>query len=150
VIGRFGNVYGPGASFDPERSTVVHALIDRAAHLRDGQDLIVWGSGSAVRSFVYAEDAARGAVIALTRGEAGQPYNIDSGEAITVADVAMLVRDTVNPTLNLVFDASKATGVRHRVGSIEKLRSIGYRPEVDIAEGVRRTVEWYQRTTASR
>ena len=73
VVGRFGNVYGPGAPFEPERSTVVHALIDRAARLGDNEDLVVWGDGSAVRSFVFVEDAAEAVLIALTKGEPGRP-----------------------------------------------------------------------------
>ena len=59
-LARFGNVYGPGAPFEPERSTVIHALIDRAARLGDSDDLVVWGDGSAIRSFVFVEDAANG------------------------------------------------------------------------------------------
>ena len=79
VVGRFGNVYGPGAPFDPEKSTVVHALIDRAARLEDGEDLVVWGDGSAIRSFVFVEDVAEAVLVALTKGESGEAYNIDSG-----------------------------------------------------------------------
>jgi GDP-L-fucose synthase len=145
VVGRLGNVYGPGASFEPDRSTVIHALIDRAARLPDGDDLVVWGDGDAIRSFVFVTDAAQGVVSCLARGESGEAYNIDSGEETTIARLAAAVRDEVNPSLALVFDPSKPSGPQHRVGSISKLTGLGYVPSVTLEEGVGRTVEWYRK-----
>jgi GDP-L-fucose synthase len=146
VIGRFGNVYGPGSSFEPSRSTVVHALIDRAAKLDDGQDLIVWGDGTAVRSFVFVEDVAAAVVLILADGEEGSVYNVDSGEAVTVAGLASVVRDAVNPSLGLRFDASKPAGIPFRVPSIARLRSIGFEPATSLADGIAHTVAWYRQT----
>jgi nucleoside-diphosphate-sugar epimerase len=149
VVGRFGNVYGPGAPFDPERSTVVHALIDRAARLRDGEDLLVWGDGSAIRSFVFVEDVASAVLVALARGGAGEAYNIDSGVEVSIGDLALNVRDAVNPSLNVVFDPSKPAGAPYRVASIAKLGALGYAPRVDLKEGLQRTVDWYRESGAS-
>jgi GDP-L-fucose synthase len=150
VVGRFGNVYGPGAPFDPERSTVVHALIHRAARLEDGESLVVWGDGLAIRSFVFVEDAAEAVLLALTSGESGEAYNIDGGAEVTIAQLATIVRDTVNPSLHLVFDTSKPAGPPYRVASIDKLRTLGYSPRVDLEEGLRRTVEWYREALSAR
>jgi nucleoside-diphosphate-sugar epimerase len=144
VIGRFGNVYGPGASLDSDRATVVHALIDRAAQLGDTEDLIVWGDGHATRSLVFVTDAARGVLCCLTTGAPGEAYNIDSGQAVSIAELATLIRDEVNPSLNLVFDSSHPSGPQHRVGSIERLRALGYRPRINLPEGIARTVAWYR------
>jgi GDP-L-fucose synthase len=149
VVGRFGNVYGPGAPFDPDRSTVIHALIDRAARLDHGEDLVVWGDGSAVRSFVYVGDAAQAVLIALTEGEPGETYNIDSGVEVTVAELASSVRDVVNPSLNLVFDPSKPAGAPYRVASIDKLTALGYRPTVALDDGLRQTLAWYREAVSS-
>jgi len=149
VVGRFGNVYGPGAPFDPGRSTVIHALIDRAARLDDAEDLVVWGDGSAVRSFVYVGDAARAVLITLIGGEAGEAYNIDSGMEVTIAGLASTVRDVVNPSLNLVFDPSKPAGAPYRVASVAKLATLGYEPLVSLEDGLRKTVQWYRDTVAS-
>jgi nucleoside-diphosphate-sugar epimerase len=150
VVGRFGNVYGPGAPFDPDRSTVIHALIDRAARLDDGQDLVVWGDGSAARSFVYVEDAARGVLTTLAKGAAGDAYNIDSGVGVTIAQLAGLVRDAVNPTLKVVFDPSQPAGAPYRMASIAKLGGLGYTPQVDLEDGLGRTVEWYREAVSAR
>ena len=144
VVGRFGNVYGPGASFEPERSTVIHALIDRAARCGDGNDLVVWGDNTAIRSFVFVEDAATGVLCALAEGEPGAAYNIDSGVDVSITQLATKVRDLIDPSLNLTFDPSKPTGTAYRVASIAKLTALGYRPRFDLDEGLRRTVDWYR------
>ena len=144
VVGRFGNVYGPGASFEPNRSTVVHALIDRASRLGDGEELVVWGEGDAIRSFVYADDAAEGILLAITRGTSGEAYNIDSGAAVSIAELASVVRDQVNPSLVLRFDEEKPSGESYRVGSVDKLGALGYDPRVGLQEGIGRTVAWYR------
>jgi GDP-L-fucose synthase len=149
VVGRFGNVYGPGASFVPERSTVVHALIDRAARLGDNEDLVVWGDGNAMRSFVFVEDAAEAVLIALTHGEPGEAYNVDSGIEVSIGHLADTVRRHVNPSLNIVYDQSKPAGAPYRVASIAKLMGIGFAPRVELDKGIRRTVEWYRESVAS-
>jgi GDP-L-fucose synthase len=149
VVGRFGNVYGPGAPFEPDRSTVVHALIDRAARLDDGADLVVWGDGSAVRSFVYVGDAAQAVLTTLTGGEPGEAYNIDSGVEVTIAGLASAVRGVVNPSLNIVFDPSKPAGAPYRVASVAKLAALGYEPLVGLEDGLRKTVQWYRDTVGS-
>lgn len=140
-IGRFGNVYGPGGSFDPERSTVVHALIDRALRSTDGE-LTVWGDGTAVRSFVFVEDVARAVVLILGAGTPGAAYNVDSGIGHTIAEVATAVRDAVDPALRLRFDPSRPTGPKVRVGSIARLRALGFPAPVGLVDGLRETIAW--------
>lgn len=146
VIGRFGNVYGPGATFDPARSTVIHALIDRAARLDDGEELVVWGDGSAVRSFVYVEDAAHAVAQILARGSAGEVYNIDSGEPVTIRDLAQEITDVVNPSLRLSFDTDKPSGAPYRVGSNTKLQNLARRDRTSLRAGLKNTVDWYRAT----
>jgi GDP-L-fucose synthase len=140
-IGRFGNVYGPGGSFDPERSTVVHALIDRALRSTTGE-LTVWGDGTAVRSFVFVEDVARAVVLILGAGAPGTAYNVDSGVGHTIAEVAAAVRDAIDPALRLSFDPSRPTGPQMRVGSIERLRALGFTAPVGLPDGLRETIAW--------
>lgn len=144
VIGRFGNVYGPGAPFDAQRSTVVHALIDRAARLEAGEPLTVWGDGSAVRSLVFVEDVARAVRLILAAGTTGTVYNVDSGEAVTIRDLAAAVVAAVAPGTEVVFDAAKPSGPSSRVASIDRLRSLGFEPEISLADGIARTVAAYR------
>jgi GDP-L-fucose synthase len=144
MIGRFGNVYGPGAPFDADRSTVVHSLIDRAARLEAGEPLTVWGDGSAVRSFVFVEDVARAVSLILTAGAAGTAYNVDSGEAVAIRDLAVTVVAAVAPDAGVIFDAAKPSGPQSRVASIDRLRGLGFVPQMNLTDGVARTVSAYR------
>jgi nucleoside-diphosphate-sugar epimerase len=140
VVGRFGNIYGPGAPYGENRSTVIHALIRRFTEAEPGSTVEVWGDGSAVRSFLYVGDAAAGVVAVLRDGEAGSVYNIDSGIPVSIMDLAREINDAVGTDLQLVFDADKPTGVPYRVGSIDRLTAIGYRPSTTLTEGLGATI----------
>lgn len=140
VIGRFGNIYGAGAPYDETRSTVIHALIRRFCEAKSGSRVEVWGDGTAVRSFLYVADAAAGVVTALTHGEPGAVYNIDSGVAHTIADVARTINEVVGNELELVFDPSKPSGVAYRVGSVDRLAALGFEPSVPLHDGIEATI----------
>lgn len=143
VTGRFTNVYGPGGSFDPARSTVVHALVRRAVEERATGRLTVWGDGSAVRSFLHVDDAARAVLAVLEGGAPGSPVNLDASEPVTVRHVAELVRDALDPALELVMDPSRPTGPPRRVLDTARLRALGFVPAVRLAEGLARTARAY-------
>ncbi len=72
----------------------------------------------------------------------GEAYNIDSGQEVTIAQLASVVREQVDPSLNVAFDPSWPSGEAHRVASIDKLVSLGFVPAFGLDEGVRRTVAW--------
>jgi GDP-L-fucose synthase len=144
VVGRFTSVYGPGGSFDPAHSTVVHSLVRKAVEAAPDRPLEVWGSGRAVRSFLHVEDAARAVITVLEHGSSSEAYNVDSSEPVTIGDLAMLVRDTVDPRLELVFDSSRPEGAPHRVLDTGKLRALGFAPAVPLAIGIKATAEAYR------
>jgi len=144
VIGRFTSIYGPGGSFDPARSTVVHSLVRKAIEAGPGGQLEVWGSGRAVRSFLYIDDAARATLDILAHGATAEAYNVDSSEAVSIADLAQTVRDAVDPGLNLHFDASRPEGAAHRVLDTAKLRALGFAPAVGLDSGVKATVDAFR------
>jgi GDP-L-fucose synthase len=144
VVGRLTSVYGAGGSFDPARSTVIHALIRKAAEAPEGGQLEVWGDGSAVRSFIHVDDAAAAIVRILADGEDGLAYNVDCGDAVAIREVAALVRERCRPDLELVFDPSRPTGVPRRVLDTTRLRALGFAPAVPLADGVAATYRWYR------
>jgi GDP-L-fucose synthase len=148
VMGRFGNIYGPGAPYGASRSTVIHALIRRFSEAEPGSMVEVWGDGSAVRSFLYVGDAAAAVVAVLQHGEPGSVYNIDSGVPVSIMDLAREINDQVGSDLYLVFDADKPTGVPYRVGSIDRLAAIGYQPSTTLTEGLTATISDFRERNA--
>lgn len=146
VVGRFTSLYGPGGEFDPQRSAVVHSLVRKAveAERAGGAGIEVWGSGAAVRSFLHVADAARAVVDVLRDGASGTAYNIDSSEAVSIAELAALVRDAVDPGLELAFDATRPQGAPFRVLDTARLRALGFAAAIPLATGVKATVEAYR------
>ncbi len=144
VVGRFGNIYGPEASFDPTRSTVVHGLISRMVDAPERGTVTVWGDGSAVRSFIHVEDVAAAIELILDEGEGGAAYNVDTSEAVTIRDLALLIRDLAAPSITLEFDPTKPSGAPRRVPDSGRLRSLGFTPTVALVDGLASTIDWYR------
>lgn len=145
AIVRPTNPYGPRDNFDPERSHVIPALIRRA--VAGEQPFIVWGSGRAVRSFIYAEDVARGMLLALMDAADCEPVNLGSPEAVSIAHVVRLVlRLAGRDDAKVKFDTSKPDGHPRKVPRIDRLRAIGLNHFTSLEDGLRQTIDWYQRS----
>lgn len=149
VVGRFTNVYGRGATFDPTRSTVVHALVKKAVDAAPGGSVVVWGDGSAVRSFIHVKDAARAVRSVLASGAAGSVYNISTKHSVAVRKLAERVRDAVDPSLKLMFEPSRPSGPEVRVLDVARLAALGFEPTTDLQSGLRDVVEAYAHEAAS-
>ena len=144
VVGRFGNVYGPEASFDPSRSTVVHGLIRRITEAPGDGTVTVWGDGSAERSFIHVADVAAAVHLILSRGAAGGVYNVDTTERITIRDLATKIRDLAAPSVRLEFDPTKPSGPARRVPDNTRLRRLGFTPSTSLEDGLASTIAWYR------
>jgi GDP-L-fucose synthase len=134
------NVYGPGDTFDPANAMVVPALMARIAA---GEDpVVVWGDGSAVRDFAYSADVAEGIILALHHGTGGRAVNLASGQGTSIRELVDTLARVV--PFNYRFDTSKPAGFPRRVMDISRARRLlGYEPRTTLAEGLRRTWEWF-------
>lgn len=144
VVGRFTNVFGAGASFDPDRSTVIHALVKKAMEARPDGVLHVWGDGSAVRDFIHVRDAASAVRTILERGAAGHRYNVSAIGPVDIATIAETVRRLVDPRLALRFDASAPTGAPRRALDATALAGLGFAPAVDLESGIRDVIAAFE------
>lgn len=139
------NMYGPHDCFDPSRSHVIPALIRKCFEARDTQSpLVVWGTGQATRDFLYVEDAARAIVTAMRTKNRFGPYNIGSGSAVSIGEVAGKLASMICPDATVVYDTDKPDGQRRRQLDITRARDeLGWKPETDMDTGLRKTVQWY-------
>ena len=143
AIARPYNAYGPRDNFDPNSGHVIPALIRRV--MSGENPLIVWGSGEQTRSFLYAEDFARGLMIVTEKYCKADPVNIGSDEEVKIKDLANLIVKLSGKKTNIIFDDSKPSGQPRRSCGTKKLfEKTGFRTEVPLEEGVRRTIEWYR------
>lgn len=139
------NYFGPGDDFSPENSHVVGALMARmrAARAEGQPELSIWGTGQARREFLYVDDVADAAVF-LMRGQSWDgPLNIGSGEAVSIAELAQMLKEITGYGGELAYDTSKPDGMPVKVLDSSRLAALGWTPKVAFAEGLARTYDWY-------
>ncbi len=143
AIARPFNAYGPRDNFDPRFSHVIPGIIKRVF---DGENpLIVWGSGKQTRSFIYAEDFAKGLLRTVEKYCVSDPVNIGSSEEITIKDLAYLIARLSGKKLKIKFDRRKPDGQPRRMGSVKKAKTkLGFESKTSLKEGLERTIEWYK------
>jgi GDP-L-fucose synthase len=143
-----GNLYGPRDKFDPEFGHVTPALVRKFHEARlSGGEVTVWGHGTARRDFTYADDCAR-ALLCIMQSVQG-PVNLGSGSVHAIREIVDGLAEITGLTDRVVWDTSKPDGQDHRAYDLSRLFATGFRPQVPLAEGLRRTYEWYAAEAAS-
>jgi GDP-L-fucose synthase len=143
------NLYGPGDNFDPESSHVIPALIRKFVHAKESASasVEVWGTGSAGREFLYAEDAAEGIVLATLRYEGNGPVNLGTGNEIRIRELVEEIRELVGYEGEIVWNTSQPDGQPRRRLDVQKaLYEFGFQAQMDLRTGLAKTIEWYQET----
>jgi nucleoside-diphosphate-sugar epimerase len=147
-IARFQNCYGPEGAWEGGREKAPAALCRKVAEAEPGGAVEVWGSGDAVRSFVYVGDLVRG-VTSLMRSELDEPTNIGTREYVTVDELVQLVIEVSGKELDVVH-VDGPVGVASRNFSNDRIEATGYQPKVDLREGLARTYAWIAEQVAAR
>ena len=136
-------IFGPYDNFDTKTCHVVPALINRV--LANENPFLVWGSPDVVRDFLYVEDVINATLLVLEKGVPMRPYNIGSGEPITIGQILQSILKATGKNPEIVWDNSKPTTIPFRLVSTERLKNeIGFTPEFTFDEGIEKTVKWYK------
>ena len=151
ISGMPTNLYGPGDNFDLEKSHVIPALMRKAhdAKARGENDLTIWGSGAPRREFLHVDDCADALVFLLKTYSGAQHVNVGSGEDVTIAELAATIMSIVGLEGELLFDTSKPDGTPRKLMSGDRLGEMGWRPSIDLEEGLRSTYEWFLENQAT-
>lgn len=139
------NLYGPGDNFDLNSSHVLPALIRKSheAKLAGAPEMIIWGTGSPRREFLYVDDLADACVHLLKNYSDHQHVNVGSGDDIPIYDLTQMVCDVVGFQGRIVKDPTKPDGTPRKLMSADKLRSMGWKPTTELRDGIAATYEWY-------
>jgi GDP-L-fucose synthase len=141
------NLYGPRDNFNPDSSHVIPALIKKCfdAIANNAPRIDVWGTGSASREFLYAQDAAEGIILATERYDGPEPVNLGSGTEISIKDLTDCIVRLTGFRGEVVWDASKPDGQPRRKLDVSRAREyFGFVAQTDLEEGLRKTIEWYR------
>lgn len=147
AIARPFNAYGPCDRFD-ETGHVIASLVRRIC--KGENPLTIWGSGRPTRSFLYVDDFAEGLMLVTEKHACAQPVNLCGDREVSIADLAKLVCTSAGVAPELIFDPQKPDGQPRRAGDTRRALSLGFKPKIDLEEGLRRTIEWYRSVSVDR
>ena len=140
-------VYGPNDNFDPISSHVVAALIFKLHHARKSgsQNVVLWGSGSVKREFVFSDDVASASMQLLFSQKVNTtlPINVTSGEEVTIMKLAKLISRIVGYDGKITWDKTMPDGVSRKALNNQKLIDLGLQPETSLIDGVLSTYQWF-------
>lgn len=133
------NLYGPNDNYHPEYSHVVAALIRRfhEAKLAGHSNVVVWGSGTPRREFLYVDDMADACIHLMKTYSGGEMVNIGTGQDITIAEFARLVASVVGYTGEIGYDASRPDGTPQKLLDVSRLSNLGWRARTSLEDGIR-------------
>jgi GDP-L-fucose synthase len=148
------NLYGENDNFHPENSHVIPAMMRRfhEAKLAGAKEVVVWGSGKPMREFLHVDDMAAASVYVMnldsaTYGANTQPMlshiNVGTGIDCTIRELAETIKSVVGFEGELVFDSSKPDGTPRKLMDVSRLKALGWKPSIDLEEGLRRTYQWF-------
>jgi GDP-L-fucose synthase len=140
------NLYGPG-----DNSHVLPALMRRIheAKLQGDPEVVIWGSGTPRREFLYVDDLAKASLFLLDNYDSPDTINVGVGEDLSIRDLALMVAETVGYEGELVQDASKPDGTPRKLLDVSRLNDLGWTATTALDEGVANTYRWYLDNFAS-
>lgn len=132
------NLYGPGDNYHPENSHVIPALIRRfhEAKVSGADTVTIWGTGNALREFLYVDDMAEACVFLLRNYSDFEHVNVGSGSDISIIEVARLIARVVGFAGNIDTDPTKPDGTPRKLMDCSKIFSMGWKPRVEFEEGL--------------
>ena len=133
------NLYGPGDNYHPENSHVLPALIRRfhEAKLAHAPTVTIWGTGVALREFLYSDDLADACVFLMNNYDDSEIVNIGSGVEVSIKELAHFVQEAVGYTGKIVFDTSKPDGTPRKLLDCTKLNKLGWKASTSLRDGLK-------------
>jgi GDP-L-fucose synthase len=140
------NLYGPNDNYDLENAHVLPTFIRKFhdAKIAGAKEVVIWGSGTPRREFLHADDLADACVYLMHHYNEAGLVNIGTGIDLTITELAMMVRDVVGFTGDLVYDSSKPDGTPRKLMDVSKLTGLGWTFKTSLREGLEKVYNEYQ------
>ncbi len=145
------NLYGLNDNFDLSTSHVLPALIRKfhAAKAAGKTEVVVWGTGTPLREFLYVDDLADAVVFLMDRYDGSEPINCGAGSDVSIRQLAEMIGRVTGFEGKLVFDASKPDGTPRKLMDSSRLAALGWRPKTSLEVGIREVYRWFAQTQTS-
>ena len=125
------------------RTALAGLVTDQQSAIGNPQSVVLWGTGTPKREFLHVDDLADACVFLMNHYDESDIINIGSGEDISIAELALLVKDIVGYSGNIEYDAKKPDGTPLKRLDVGKLRRLGWKPKISLKEGIKKTYGWY-------
>tara|TARA_R110001606_G_scaffold67639_1_gene154657 strand:+ start:395 stop:1345 length:951 start_codon:yes stop_codon:yes gene_type:complete len=139
------NLYGTHDNFDLKSSHVLPAMIRKFHEAKNNNhsDVVLWGSGTPMREFLFVDDMAEAVVYALENKLPEYLYNIGTGEDLTIKELAETIQEVTGHQGTIVWDADKPDGTPRKLMDISKMHNLGWKHKVDLKQGIEKTYTWF-------
>jgi GDP-L-fucose synthase len=139
------NLYGINDNFDLTSSHVLPAMIRKFHNAKEEgrQTVTVWGTGKPRREFLHVDDLADACLFLMESYDDAMQINVGTGEDVSIAELADIVRSVVFPEAKIVYDTSKPDGAPRKLLDVSRLHSLGWRHRIELHEGIKQTYEWF-------
>ncbi len=148
------NLYGPGDNYHPDNSHVIPGLIYRFHEAKKNNlpSVTIWGTGEPKREFLYVDDMARASIQLMNldketyknqTSNVCSHINVGTGQDLSIKELAELISDVIGFTGKIIFDRSKPDGNPRKLLNSERITNLGFEPEVNLKEGLKKTYEDY-------
>ena len=139
--------FGPNDNFSDSLNHVIPALIKKFhnAKVNKKNSVEVWGSGKALREFLFVEDLAEGLIFLMKNYSDPSPINLGSGEEITIQELSYEISKTIGYSGKIVFNISKPEGVKRKLLDSSKIKKMGWRPKFNLSQGLQITYEKFKK-----
>jgi GDP-L-fucose synthase len=137
------NLYGPNDNYDLKKSHVLPALLKKfhQAKIQGLKQVEIWGSGSPIREFLHVDDLAVACLFLMENYDGKQFVNIGSGTEISIKELALLIKELVGYSGDLVFDATKPDGTPRKLMDVSFIHSLGWKHTIGLKEGIKAVYE---------
>ena len=141
------NLYGPNDNFDHNYGHVLPSLIAKFHGSKEKSEhwvVKLWGDGSPKREFLHVDDLAEALYIIMERYDDGEIINVGTGEDITIKELSEMIVEVTGYENEYEWDTTKPNGTLRKVLNVDKVKSLGWEPKIELKEGLESTYEWYK------
>jgi len=144
------NLYGYNDNFDLENSHFLPALIARfhKAKTSNLDTVVVWGTGKVLRELLFVDDLASACVFVMNEYSSSEFLNVGYGQDFTISEIAQIVKEVVGFRGEIVHDTNKPDGMFRKLVDSNKINTLGWKPSVNLSDGITKTYEWYVKNLA--
>lgn len=140
------NLYGINDNFNLQNSHVLPALLRKfiEAKKNKASEVIIWGSGTPLREFLFVDDLAEACVFLMEHYDDVETVNIGTGEDVSIKTLAKTIKEIVGFEGKLVFDETKPDGTPRKLLDVSKINKLGWKHKTKLEEGIMKTISWIE------